>query len=117
MHWYTPINNNLRSSAASVAFSDYCNTRVGYAGDFVLVDAPGARSKRVPDLGWESVDGVVVWSKHKQLKCQGKKLPKYAVGAVFQAYQHTSIPPKKQGGGVIQETANVQGVGEVAFRT
>ena len=103
VHWYTPVKNNLRSSAASVAFGDYCNTRVGSAGDFVLVDAPGGRSKRVPDLGWESVDGVVVWSKHKQLNGQGKKLPKYAVDAVFQAYQHTSIlayqQRNKQGGG------------------
>jgi len=57
VHWYTPVNNNLRSSAASVAFGDYCNTRVGYAGDFVLVDAPGGALEACPrsrlgERGW-----------------------------------------------------------------
>lgn len=100
VHWYTPVNNTLRSNATSVPFAAYCNTRVAYAGDFVFEDASsGGRRKRVPDQDWESVDRVVVWSKRKQLNGDGNKLPKCAVDAVSKAYQRRHAEEGEEGGG------------------
>lgn len=87
VHWYTPAKGSLREAAATVPFEDCCNTRVTFSPDYVIGVAPsGGRSTRSPDLGWESADRVLVWSKSKTLNTNGKKLPKFAVDAVSLAF-------------------------------
>lgn len=87
VHWYTPSKGSLRGAAATVLFEDYCNTRVTFSPDYVIGVTPsGGRSTRSPDLGWESADRVLVWSKSKTLNANGKKLPKFAVDAVSRAF-------------------------------
>jgi len=86
VHWYTPVNRSLRDNASTVAFDEYCNTRVAYAADYVFEEVSGVRAKRVPDVDWDSVERVVVWSKKKVLNGSGKKLPKRVVDAVSEAY-------------------------------
>lgn len=86
--WWTPAKSTLRGDAASVAFEDYCNTRVTFTPDFVLKpSSTGGRATRVPDVGWERKDRVVVWSKKKELNGKGKKIPKQVVDAVSRAFE------------------------------
>ena len=75
VHWFTPVNQNIRDSASTVPFDAYCNCRIAYAADFKLEPARDGRMRRVPDEDWEKADSVVEWSKKPELNGKGKKLP------------------------------------------